>query len=231
MHQLLTLLCTAGILACSAQGIPFKIITYDKIQRAPVSGAQVNLRDINSAREYKATTNESGSVDFQLEKGTRYRLDISKNALGSSISYLNYSNTLSENDIATKKVFDVELEKVKRSDVGNLTAMYFEYDKATLSGDNESSLDNAVKIMKCFPTLQIEIGVYADCREHKEVIAKRVSYVANYLANKGESKRITVKEYGASRALNQCDCSTQSTSCSEEKYLENRRAEFKVIAF
>ena len=231
MRQLFTLLCSAGILSCAAQEIPFKVITYDKIQRAPGSGAQVNFHDMNSAREYKATTNEAGIADFKLEKGTRYRLDVSKNALGSSISYLNYSNTLSENDLATKKVLEVELEKVKHSDVGNLTAMYFEYDKATLSGDNESALDNAVKIMKCFPTLQIEIGVYADCREHKDVISKRASYVADYLAKKGESKRVTVKEYGASRALNQCDCSTQATSCSEEKYLENRRAEFKVIAF
>jgi outer membrane protein OmpA-like peptidoglycan-associated protein len=231
MRHLITLLCTAGILACSAQEIPFKLIAYDKTNRNPIAGAEVKLQDLSSLREYKVTANESGVADFMLEKGIRYRMEVSKNSTGASTGYLSYSYMLSENEVASKRVFEAELEKVKHTDAGILPAMYFEFGKATLNGENENSLDNALKIIKNFPTLQIEIGVYADCREQKEVVSKRASSIANYLATKGESKRVVVKEYGIARALNQCDCSNKLVGCSEEKYLENRRAEFKVIAF
>ena len=231
MKKIILFACTLATLTCAAQEIPFKLIAYDKMNRNPIPGAQVKLQDLNSLREYNVTANENGVADFMLEKATRYRMEVSKNSVGTSTGYLSYSYMLSENEVASKKTFEAELEKVKHTDSGLLPAMYFDYGKATLSGENEVTLENALKMTKSFPTLQIEIGVYADCREQKDILSKRVGAIANYLATKGESKKIVVKEYGAVRALNQCDCSNQFVVCSEEKYLENRRAEFKVIAF
>lgn len=228
---ILSLACTAGILFCAAQEVPFKLIAYDKNNRNPIAGAQVKLQDLNSLREYNVITSDAGQADFMLEKGTRYRLEVSKNSNGTSIGYLSYSYMLSENDVTSKRTFEAELEKVKHTESDLLPAMYFDYGKAKLSAENLASLDNALKMLQSFATLQIEIGVYADCREDKAMTAKRASAIGIYLASKGETKRITVKEYGSIRALNQCDCSNQFIVCSDEKYLENRRAEFKVVAF
>lgn len=231
MRHIFTLLCTVGIFVCSAQGVPFKLIAYDKANHSPIPGAEVKLQDLNSLREYKVTANESGFAELELDKGARYRMEVSKSSGAGSIGYLSYSYTLSENEILSKRTFEAELEKVKHTDSGLLPAMYFEYGKATLNGENERTLDNALKMMQSFPTLQIEIGVYSDCREQKDVLAKRATSISDYLTAKGESKRFVVKEYGIARALNQCDCSNEYVKCSEAKYLENRRAEFKVIAF
>ncbi len=228
---ILSLACTAGILFCAAQEVPFKLIAYDKTNRNPIAGAQVKLQDLNSLREYNVTTSDAGQADFMLEKGTRYRLEVSKNSTGSSVGYLSYSYMLSENEVASKRTFEAELEKVKHTESGLLPAMYFDYGKAELSAENMASLDNALKMLQSFATLQIEIGVYADCREEKAMSAKRATAISSYLTSKGVVKRISVKEYGNVRALNQCDCSNQFIVCSDEKYLENRRAEFKVIAF
>lgn len=228
---ILTLACTAGILFCAAQEVPFKLIAYDKTNRNPITGAQVKLQNLNSLRDYNQLTNEAGQADFMLETGARYRLEVSKNSTGSSTGYLSYTYMLSENEIATKKTFEAELEKVKHTDSGLLPAMYFDYGKAELSVENLASLDNALKMLQSFSTLQIEIGVYADCREDKAITTKRAVAISRYLTSKGETKKITVKEYGNVRPLNQCDCSNQFIVCNEEKYLENRRAEFKVISF
>ncbi|MCX6200502.1 MAG: hypothetical protein NTY88_14980 [Bacteroidetes bacterium] len=228
---ILSLVCTAGILFCAAQEVPFKLIAYDKTNRNPIPAAQVKLQNLNSLREYTLLTNDAGQADFMLETGARYRLEVSKNSSGSSIGYLSYTYMLSENEVVAKKTFEAELEKVKHTESGLLPAMYFDYGKAELSVENLASLDNALKMLQSFATLQIEVGVYADCREEKGMTAKRALAISSYLSSKGGTKRITVKEYGNVRALNQCDCSNQFVVCSDEKYLENRRAEFKVIAF
>ena len=137
---------------------------------------------------------------------------------------------LSEKEVASSRVFEAELEKVKHTESGLLPAIYFDFKSSLLNDDNKQALDNVVKMIKSFPSLQMEIGVYTDCREDKEITSKRARAIIDYFSALGETKHVVVKEYGNIRALNQCDCSSTFT-CSEEKYLENRRAEFKVLSF
>lgn len=228
---LFALLFVCAFQAGMAQEIPFSLIVYDKMNREPITGAEVKLQDLNSLREYKMLSNDSGFTYFKLSPDTRYRLEVGKNSTGTSTGYLSYSYMLSEKEVASKKIFEAELEKVKHTESGLLPAIYFDYNKTQLTPDNLVALDNAVKMLGSFPTLKIEVGVYADCREPKDMVSKRAKAIADYLATKGETKRIIVKEFGNVRALNQCDCSSQFIVCSEEKYLENRRAEFKVLSF
>ncbi len=231
IRVLFALLFIGTIQLSIAQEIPFSLIVYDKMNREPIIGAEVKLQDLNSLREYKMLSNDSGFTYFKLAPESRYRLEVSKNSTGSSTGYLSYSYMLSEKEVASKKTFEAELEKVKHTESGLLPAIYFDYNKAQLNGDNLVALDNAIKMLAGFPTLKIEVGVYADCREPKELVGQRAKAIADYLATKGETKRIIVREYGNVRALNQCDCSSTFIVCSEEKYLENRRAEFKVLSF
>ena len=226
-----TLFIFTSILNCIAQEIPFHLVVYDKMNREPIAGATVKLQDLNSLREYKMTANDSGITNFQLAAKTRYRLEVSTKDDGTSTGYLSYTYMLSEKEVASKRTFEADLEKVKHTDSGLLPAMHFDYNSANLNTENFKSLDNVLTMMKSFATLQIEIGVYADCRENSLLVTKRVGAIADYLAVKGETKRVVVKEYGNVRSLNQCDCSNKNFICSEEKYTENRRAEFKVVAF
>lgn len=229
-NLLLISILLAGKILFAADEVPFKIVVYDKSNRYPIPGAEVKLQDLNSLREYKVLANDSGFTNFKLDKNTRYRLEVSKNSTGSSVGYLSYSYMLSEKEVASARVFEAELEKVKHSESGLLPAIYFDFKSAVLNQDNQIALDNVLKMLETFPTLQMEIGIYNDCREDKNITSNRARSIVDYFAAKGETKRVTVKEYGNIRALNQCDCSSSFT-CSEEKYLENRRAEFKVLSF
>lgn len=220
-----------GLQFCFAQEISFRLAVFDKINREPIIRAQVKLQDLNSLREYQMTSNDSGFTNFALSPATRYRLEVSTKDDGSGTGYLSYTYILSEKEVASKKTFEVELEKVKHTDSGLLPAIHFEYNNPTLTAENQNTLDNLLKMLKNFPSLKIEIGIYSDCHENSMLVSKRAYAIITYLAAKGETGRAVVKEYGNVRALNQCDCSNPHFVCSEEKYLENRRAEFKVIAF
>lgn len=209
----------------------FRVIVYNKMNRETITGAEVKLQDIASGRTYTQTTNYDGSASFQIDNNAKYRLEISKDATGSSIGFLSYTYMLSEKEVASGRTFEAELEKVKHEQSGLMPAMYFDYNKSALSDENKLMLDNLLKMFVGFPTLQVEVGVYADCREGKDMTTQRAKQIANYLASKGDNKKVIVKEYGAVRALNHCDCSNEYVVCSEQKYLENRRAEFKILSF
>ncbi len=228
---ILALVCFAGIQVCRAQEISFSVAVYDKMNRQPIAGATVKLQDLSSLREYKTTSNDSGLTNFKLKPAERYRLEVSTKDDGTGTGYLSYTYTLSEKEAASKKTFVAELEKVKHNDSGLLPAMHFDYNSANLNTENEATLDNLWKMLKNFPNMQIEIGVYADCRENDLLVSKRAAAIAKYLTGKGNKTNAVVKEYGNVRPLNQCSCLLKNMVCSEEKYKENRRAEFKVIAF
>lgn len=227
----LILLTTLLLSAFAGDEPTFRLVVYDKMNRERIRGAEVKLQDISSGRTFTEVSNDSGMVSFTLYKGARFRLEVSKDGTGSSTGYLSYTYVLSEKEITGGRIFEAELEKVKHNDSGLMPAMYFEYNSAKLSGDNYTALDNLLKMFNTFPTLQVEIGVYADCREGADITAKRATEIRNYILRSSETKRVTVKEFGKTRALNQCDCSNQYVVCSEQKYQENRRAEFKILSF
>lgn len=211
--------------------VSFSVMVFDKRNREPIPGAEVKIVDMNSLRPYTQTASDSGIARFELNANARYRIDVSKDAKGSATVFLTYSYVLTDKELNAGRIFEVELEKVQRNNAGMIPSTFFDYKKTELNSDNLSVLDNAVAMLKQFPTLQIEVGVHADCREALDVVSLRVLNVERFFADKGDmAKRVTVRNYGKSKALNQCDCAL-SIPCSEAQYFENRRAEFKIIAF
>lgn len=214
-----------------AADVNFSVMVFDKRNREPIAGAEVKLIDMNSLRATESVSSDSGVARFTLNNNTRYRIDVSKDSKGSSTVFLSYSYLLTDKELNSGRIFEVELEKVQRNNAGMIPSTFFDYKKTELNSDNLAVLDNAVSMLKQFPTLQIEVGVHADCREALDIISLRVLNVERFFADKGDmAKRVTVRNYGKSKALNQCDCAL-SIPCSEAQYFENRRAEFKIIAF
>lgn len=228
--SILSLLLIATIISHAAE-INFRVVVMNKMNRDPLPGAKVTLQETFSLRTFSAVANDSGIAVFQVDPTQRYRLDVSKDATGSSIAFMGYSYMLSDKDFATGKDFDVELERIKRNDFGLITATVFEYKRGDLTADNKTSLDNAVAMLKQFPTLKMEIGVHADCRETESFTAQRAESISRYMTEKGVIKQVVVKKFYNTKPLNSCDCTSTLVSCNDEKYAENRRAEFKILSF
>lgn len=215
----------------TAAELSFSVMVFDKRNREPISGAEVKLIDMNSLRVNSAFSNDSGIARIELNSNARYRIDVSKEAKGSPVVFLSYSYILTDKELSSGRIFEVELEKVHRNNAGMIPSTYFDYKKPDLNTDNLAVLQNAVNMLKDFPTLKIEVGVHSDCREALDVVSIRVLNVERFFADQGDiAKRVTVRNYGKFKALNQCDCSME-IPCSDAQYFENRRAEFKILSF
>ncbi len=113
-------------------------------------------------------------------------------------------------------------------DVGNI---YFDFDKATIKEESESTLNKVADIMKKYPSLEIEIGSHADARGtdtyNMALSERRAQSTLEYLVSQGiERERLTAKGFGESMPLNDC---TEPTGCTAEQYARNRRSEFTIM--
>lgn len=214
-----------------AQSFTFKVIVYNKINRQPIAGASIKLKSITTDKEFVQLSDDSGKATIKLDELTKYKLEVSKEVNSTGEAFISYVYMLGEQELKAGKLFVVELEKVRRNESGLMSAIYFDQNSAILSTQNNFALDNLIQMLKHFASLQVEIGVYADCREPISMVQERVAAIQAYLLSNVETKRVIVKAYGNVRALNYCDCSNAKVVCTEEKYQENRRAEFKILSF
>ncbi len=104
--------------------------------------------------------------------------------------------------------------------------IYFDFDKAVLSGQAKQKLDSVYQYLKTHKALQIEIAGHTDTVGSKtynqRLSEKRADAVARYLHQKGiKESRYTIKGYGKS-LINRHQYSHKGTS------REGRRVEFNI---
>lgn len=112
------------------------------------------------------------------------------------------------------------------SDSGNISGLetiYFDYDKAALTGAAKATLKENAAWMKANPNLTLQIEGHTDSRGSTEynlsLGERRAKSVRTYLEGLGvESRRLTVLSYGEEKPLAQGD--------TETAYSKNRRANF-----
>jgi outer membrane protein OmpA-like peptidoglycan-associated protein len=128
---------------------------------------------------------------------------------------------------------DLILEDMLKS--GKMKYIYFGFDKYNIRNAEIPSLIELIIFMRQYPTTVIELPSYADCRGsdlyNMKLSGKRGDAVKKYLVSVGgiDESRITVKEYGATNPVNDCNCTKQG--CSESKFEANRRVEYKVVKY
>ncbi|MCS6934584.1 MAG: OmpA family protein [Chitinophagales bacterium] len=215
--------------AYAGDAVDFTIMVFDKISRAPVMGAEVSIRDQMTGRMLQRVTGPEGEVTFALNPSHLHWLEV--NAIApSGTSYMRFTYLLTQQEVAAGRKLEVELELVKRERSGAMPVLYFDFNMAYLNDAHIQALEGLVKMFDNFPTLQVEVGVHADCREAKDITAQRAKQISNYLMQKIDNQKIIVREYGATRPANSCDCS-RGQNCNDASYAENRRIEFKIISF
>ncbi len=110
--------------------------------------------------------------------------------------------------------------------------IYFDFASAKLTAESKKIINEKIySLMKDQPYLNIEISAYTDSRgsdERNLILSQlRAQSTVDYIVSKGISKdRLVAIGYGETRLKNEC---TNGVNCSEEKHLQNRRVEFRVI--
>jgi len=128
-----------------------------------------------------------------------------------------------------------DAERLARENADRLAAVrteltspiHFEYDQASVRGDDQANLDRKAAILQANSGLTLRISGHADERGSDEYNLalgnRRAAAAKRYLVNKGiDAGRIEVVSFGEERPVAQ--------GSDEEAYAQNRRGEFEVVA-
>ncbi len=119
-----------------------------------------------------------------------------------------------------------EVPKEVAKFTGTIEGIYFDTDKATIKPKSRPKLDQAVEVLKKFPTIRIEISGHTDStgsREHNMELSKaRAEAVKDYLVKKGiDPSRITTRGYGPDKPV--------ASNDTKDGRAKNRRIEFRIL--
>lgn len=189
-----------------------------------------------------------GSYSVRVTPGVEYVL------LGTCKGYLNAMQELKTTDQTGKVEYqrDFELAPIHRPVL--IDNIFYEFDKATLTPESTTSLDELVTLLENNPNVTIELGSHCDFRGsdkyNEKLSQKRAESVVNYLIEQGiDAERLTAKGYGESSPktilkkvtekypfLKENDVLTeqfinaiQSEEEQEICHQLNRRTEFRVL--
>ena len=202
----------------------------------------------NDGSKNSISVMKDGSYSVRVTPGVEYVL------LGTCKGYLNDMQELKTNE-ATGKVdykLDFELASITRPVL--IDNIFYEFDKATLTPESTTSLDELVRLLENNPNVTIEIGSHCDFRGsdkyNERLSQKRAESVVAYLIEHGiDAERLTAKGYGESRPksvlkkLTEKYAFLKENGVLDEKFINglaseeeqeichqlNRRTEFQVL--
>jgi outer membrane protein OmpA-like peptidoglycan-associated protein len=118
-----------------------------------------------------------------------------------------------------------EVPKAVAKFAGVIKGIFFDVDKDTIKKTSRTTLDNAVKVLKEFPEVKVEISGHTDAdgdRDHNvDLSQRRADSVKKYLTDKGiDPARLTTKGYGPDQPI--------ADNTTKKGKAQNRRIEFKL---
>lgn len=188
--------------------------------RKPITGATVALVNECDGIVQKTTTDADGRYVFTMLLGCDYRLEATKENMGSIGSR-----------IAKDGSGTVDLLMFKKGDVITIDNIYYDLNRATIRPDAAVELDKVVRLMRKYPAMTIEMRSHTDSRAtaqyNKTLSGNRAKSATAYLKSKGiAAKRMVAKGYGESALLNTC---ADGVDCPEADHQQNRRTEIKIL--
>jgi len=118
-----------------------------------------------------------------------------------------------------------EVPKQVTKFTGVIKGIYFDVDKDSIKKTSKATLENAVKVLKDFPDVKVEVSGHTDSdgdRDHNvELSRRRADAVKKYLVDKGiDAGRITTRGAGPDEPI--------ADNKTAKGKSQNRRIEFKL---
>ena len=202
--------------------------------------------------------NDGTNTNFGVMKDGSYRVRVTPGVeyvmLGTCKGYLNTMQELKADSTEGYNEYqrDFALPSITRPVL--IDNIFYEFDKATLTPESTTSLDELVRLLELNPNVTIELAAHCDYRgtdKYNEKLSQaRAESVVRYLIENGiEKERLTAKGYGESKPkevtkkmtekykyLKEGDLLTEefinaleNEEQQEECHQLNRRTEFQVL--
>jgi OOP family OmpA-OmpF porin len=206
-----------------------KILSCDPSK--PLSGALVTVVEKKTNKViYSGNVRADGSYSFVLED--YLTVTITAEAKG-YISALQVAGVPADEETETFAYNDLCMvpEPPKVDEKFVIENVYYDYDKAELKPESYSALDEIVRMLTIYPTMEIELSAHTDSKGaesyNQKLSEARAKSVMNYLISKGISaERLKAVGYGELQPVAPNTVNGKDNPDGREK---NRRTEFKVL--
>ena len=136
-----------------------------------------------------------GSYSVRVNPGVEYVL------LGTCKGYLNAMQELKADSVEGKRTYNLDFELPSITRPVLIENIFYEFNKATLTAESTTALDELVNMLELNPNVTIELSSHCDFRGRDEYNLKlsqeRAESVVKYLIAKGiEAERLTPVGYG-----------------------------------
>lgn len=206
-------------------GSILKGIVKTEVEKRPIEGVMVILRNACDNTSQSAVTGPDGVYSFEMEDGCDYILEVAKDGYGKNV------NKIKKIKKGKVKEISQDLSLFKEGDVVTIDNIYYDSGKSSIRKDAARELDKLAATLLKYPEMVIEIGSHTDSRgesaENQALSEKRAEAAVEYISHKGvDRNRMLAKGYGESDLVNECG---DGVSCTEAEHQKNRRTTVKII--
>jgi outer membrane protein OmpA-like peptidoglycan-associated protein len=212
-------------------------LVNSKPYNKPIPNARISvINHCNNEIEY-LRANINGTFEHCIEIGCGFTI------ISDRAGYQSDSTHISTAKLRGRRSFAIVLEMapestnllkepIKEGAVIILQNIHYDFGKSSIRKGEAKDLENLAKLMKSYPSMEIELISHTDCRGsdqfNLELSLARAESAKKFLVNRGiEEQRIKAFGYGEALPINDCRCLT-GEECEEERYEENRRTEVHV---
>lgn len=202
----------------------------------PVPGTIVRVINTCDGSEQVVRTNLKGEFTSCLPFGCEFVIKAQRKG------YENAQTKVSTQSLRGNRSIDIGIELEPKSELilkepirtGSVIVLeniYYDFNKSAIRKGAAPDLEALAKLMKQYPSLEIELGAHTDSRGESdynlELSLKRAESAKQFLTNRDiDADRIKSFGYGEAQLRNKCK---DGVSCTEEEHQFNRRTEVKVL--
>jgi outer membrane protein OmpA-like peptidoglycan-associated protein len=224
-------------------GVEFVYEVKDKLEKTPVEGVKIQVKDNRLNNAFDIVTSESGKISrneptYKIGDVVDLQITLSKDGYLDKTAQV--KTTVNSNVVNVSELLDLSISKLviggDLNDLIEINPIYFDYGKFVIRKDAAIELDKIVSIMNKYPTMKIELGSHTDCRSsmtsNQKLSDRRAKASADYIKSRITTpNRISGVGYGESKLKVNCPCEGNVKSdCPEEEHQKNRRTEFIIMS-
>ncbi len=201
----------------------------------------------NDGTNIKIGLKEDGSFSERITPGVSYVM------LAANRGFMNYKQELQADSTSQDRQYVLQFPLSSISKPVLIDNIFYEFDRASLTPESSSALDELVQLLKDNPNVTIELGAHCDYKGNDDynlrLSQQRAESVVSYLSSHGiEKARLTARGYGettpktvSGKQAEQYPFLKEDTVLTEEFILGlpddqqeicnqlNRRTEFRVL--
>ncbi|WNM19604.1 OmpA family protein [Flavobacterium capsici] len=201
------------------------IVVTNKKSGEIINNASVTILDNKGNTIQSQKTNTKGMVQYEVECGMYYSLQVSADNYETATAVLEKSSekeTTTPVQLLPEEVIITEKEVILKS-------IYFDFDKSNITAQGAKELDKLVNVMKKYPEMVIFVKSHTDSKGKDDYNLKlseqRAQATVQYVISKGiDKERITGKGFGSTEPKINC-----GKKCTDEQHAQNRRSEFLIV--